>query len=420
MWTAKNRQGFLGITCSFLDKNFTLHEIILTIEYVRYPHTSENISDTLFYILDEWDLREKVHIIVTDNGANIKKAIKDIGTISKNIKWQSCAAHTLQLIVGKELNLVKLLVLKAKRLIDFFLRPKQSERLEEIQKKSYHIIEVDTGETSDFLLHVIADISTRWNSSYYAWTRLVKVKGYIQALLPELENDSDQSAKKDGKYLRSIMLSLDEWDLLQELIIVLEQATRHLGGEKYVTYKNNNNQKKQNQIDLNQSLNTKDMLDKVKKNLYNAMYFYWQFLSEYYMISTILDPRIKCVNDELEKDEELLRQKYEHYYQDQLQTPIKSRSVSPISLEHLPTSQPSIFAIFEQNQPKVYDEIKKYLQEDKISFNQNPFEWWANKKIKYPISAKIARIYLVVPATSTPSERLFSDAGNLLTLPISI
>jgi len=56
--------------------------------------------------------------------------------ISNNITWQPCTAHTLQLIIGKGLNLVKLLVLRAKKLIDFFLRPKQSERLEEIQKTS--------------------------------------------------------------------------------------------------------------------------------------------------------------------------------------------------------------------------------------------------------------------------------------------
>ena len=76
MWTARNRQGFLGVTCSFLDKNFTIHEIILTVEYVRYPHTSQHIADTLLTILDEWNLKEKVHFIVTDNGANIKKSNK--------------------------------------------------------------------------------------------------------------------------------------------------------------------------------------------------------------------------------------------------------------------------------------------------------------------------------------------------------
>jgi Protein of unknown function (DUF 659) len=110
MWTAKNRQGFLGVTCSFLDRSFKIQEIVLTIEYVRYPHTAENISDTLFALLDEWELRDKVHMIVTDSGANMKKAIKDMG-LHSNIRWQPCVAHTLQLIIGKGLNVVKLLVL---------------------------------------------------------------------------------------------------------------------------------------------------------------------------------------------------------------------------------------------------------------------------------------------------------------------
>lgn len=142
MWTGRNRQGFLGVTCSFSDKNFTIHEVILTIEHIRYPHTSQNISDALFVILDEWGLRDKTNIIVTDNGANMKKAIKEMNEITPNIKWQPCVAHTLQLVVGKGLNSVKLLVLRAKRLIDFFIRPKQSQRLEEIQKKSQNKVDV--------------------------------------------------------------------------------------------------------------------------------------------------------------------------------------------------------------------------------------------------------------------------------------
>lgn len=133
LWTARNRQGYIGITCCFLDEKFQLHELVLAVAYVRYPHTAEHISDTLFEILDQWKLREKVNVIVTDNGANMKKAVKIMNSISPNITWQSCTAHTLQLVVGKGLACVRLLVLRAKRLIDFFMRPKQSERLENIQ-----------------------------------------------------------------------------------------------------------------------------------------------------------------------------------------------------------------------------------------------------------------------------------------------
>jgi len=106
---------------------------VLAVDYIRYPHTANHISDTLLTILDEWGIRNLTHIITTDNGSNIKKAIKDMELIASNIFWQPCSAHTLQLVIGKGLSVIKPLVKRTKRLIDFFLRPKQSERLMNIQ-----------------------------------------------------------------------------------------------------------------------------------------------------------------------------------------------------------------------------------------------------------------------------------------------
>src|SRR2546430_6880727 len=98
----------------FLDKNFAIQEVVLTIEYVKYLHIAQNISDALLVILDQWKLREKVYIITTDNDANMKKVIKDMNEVSPNIKWQLCAIHMLQLVIKKGLNPIKLLVSRAK------------------------------------------------------------------------------------------------------------------------------------------------------------------------------------------------------------------------------------------------------------------------------------------------------------------
>src|SRR5215204_30186 len=66
---------------------------------------------------------------------------------------------------------------------------------------------------------------------------------------------------------------------------------------------NNNNQTKKAKINLDKALETKDLLDKVKKDLYNAMCYYWSVLSEDYLLSTILDPRIKSMNNKAEEEE---------------------------------------------------------------------------------------------------------------------
>ena len=43
-------------------------------------------------------------------------------------------------------------------------------------------------------------------------------------------------------------------------------------------------------------------------------------------------------------------------------------------------------------------------------------EWWKENQLLLPILSKIAKDYLAIPATSAPSERLFSEAGNLICL----
>ena len=52
-----------------------------------------------------------------------------------NINRTACCAHTLQLVIGKSLVVCEVFLARAKRLINFFLSPKQTELLNEAQKE---------------------------------------------------------------------------------------------------------------------------------------------------------------------------------------------------------------------------------------------------------------------------------------------
>jgi len=45
----------------------------------------------------------------------------------------------------------------------------------------------------------------------------------------------------------------------------------------------------------------------------------------------------------------------------------------------------------------------------------DPLEWWRTYASKYPHLSLMARDFLAVPATSIPSEQMFSIAGQILT-----
>ena len=61
-------------------------------------------------------------------------------------------------------------------------------------------------------------------------------------------------------------------------------------------------------------------------------------------------------------------------------------------------------------------ELKKLKSLPNLSRKENPLEWWENTgKTLFPSLYITAIKYLIIPATSVPSERIFSVAGSILT-----
>lgn len=185
LWTSRAKQGYISITASFISSDFKLYDILLDVKYLSYPHTAERIKDQINHLISEWNLTNKVVAIATDNGSNMVKAVRLIDGVIRI----PCTAHTLQLIIGKGLELATVLVLRAKRLIQFFMSPKQMERLKDVQ------IELNY----DNILGAISDVSTRWNSTYLAWDRLLYLRDAIEELAAKLFRDRDSNVKKDGR-----------------------------------------------------------------------------------------------------------------------------------------------------------------------------------------------------------------------------
>lgn len=60
-------------------------------------------------------------------------------------------------------------------------------------------------------------------------------------------------------------------------------------------------------------------------------------------------------------------------------------------------------------------ELRSYTDEKIIFSREDPLEFWQKRVPSYPRLNKLAKRFLIIPATSVPCERIFSKAGELIT-----
>lgn len=59
-------------------------------------------------------------------------------------------------------------------------------------------------------------------------------------------------------------------------------------------------------------------------------------------------------------------------------------------------------------------EMRQYTEDSLLHLNADPLNWWKSRENLHKSLSKLARKYLCIPATSVPSERVFSKTGQII------
>lgn len=410
MWTSDSSKCYLTLTAHYIYQGRPESRVIATKEMEK-SHTSENIAALLRHILDaEWNFFNKVVCITTDNASNMKKAVVEI--LQK--RHHPCVAHTLNLAIGdclKDNERLLLLTEKCRDIVTFFKRSNLA---------SYKLLSIQEQMNQD-KLKLLQDVKTRWNSTYIMLDRLEKVKVPLTAALSSLNSSPDN-------------LTNEEWTVLHECVTVLkpiEQLTTIFSGQDYPTLSSIIPLIRGVQASLrNFELSTdtaKLLKDKLMDTIDRRLGCYET--NKTAAKATFLDPRFKKAGFGIEQNadnaqkwivEELICHESPAIPSSSLEQPSCSNNDAS---HQVPVNNDSLWGFLDskvQQQVSMATpnssaivKVNQYVQLPYLERNMDPCKFWEARKIIYKGLHKMSQKYLCIPATSVPSERVFSTAGLL-------
>ncbi|GAB0089483.1 zinc finger BED domain-containing protein 1-like [Sergentomyia squamirostris] len=340
------------------DADFILRQILKMLKSLNIP--------------EEW-MRCKI-VFVTDRGTNIVSALKEYQRIN-------CFAHLLHNVVQHAFldDEAKKIVANCQKLVKYFKKAQLQEKLTKTIKQ---------------------DVPTRWNGTL---TMMASIVEMWDEILETLEDRGESSRLQD--------LQKNSIQNLIEFLQPFEDATKETVAEKMPTlhlvtlWRTKLKQHLASKIDTYAKL----ALDYFHKNL---------ILEDVHYLATFLHPLLKHMRMFSQQEKKIV----EHFLEEELSKISLSdddaeEQVLYSSLEPTPKKQKmATVEEFFQTSGSTSSEWKKYKNfEVPQHANLDLISWWNDHQNFFPKLHSIAMRIHAIPATSTPSERLFSQAGNLIT-----
>ena len=402
--------GLHQVTGHFITKDWSLNSKVLATRVTEFRHTGSNIAYEISKVKDEFKVNG-CSALVTDNAGNMIVAAKEL-----SVPHVSCFSHTLQLSIedGLKLNQIARVLGAARKLVAHFSHSV-------VATNALLAKQNDTSKP----LKLVQDVPTRWNSSYFMMERLLKLRIAVYSVI------FDDGVTKPGDHVK-LDLKDSFWKVMEEIVPILEplaDITELLGkadvptgsGVYILLYNVFNSVISPHQDD---SGVVKDLKQKISEGLKRRFKLNDQgkptddVLASPLLLSTALDPRYKSI-----LRREILAENQVGAFDLILTDMMESLPVAEVKQEPQPDENPPKKGKFLEilqgevagndatgDERTAQNELEDYLGE--IVRVSDPLQWWKINEGRFPRLGKLAQIYLAVPATSVPSERTFSVAGQ--------
>ena len=448
-WTSQANQNYTGLTAHFINSNWELVSLDLGC-FLHEGHTAgaDVLEGMLVNLVVDCGFEElNVIAVVSDSAANMVSFGRMIE--SAQIPHVCCTDHIIQLTAklafGDDVYGDSPLspMSKVRGLVGHFTGSTQAmEALKSQQGKM-------DGFKDSAPLVVFQDVVTRWWATWRMLDRVIHLKPVLNSLL--LDNKLPESKWPDDK----------EWKIYVQMRNILKpfaEAQRTLEGEKYVT----------SSLVLPTILHLGSTLKDAVTDAANsdetlvaakALFadyktrWRWEQPSKFspqviwgyrqrqvgvhpaLFFATLLDPRFKLLDELSQQDKVGIKEAMVKVMVNHI---VDGPNALAADLVAAPAPAASadrrlMFLTRRQQQPqaqvvanpitpkqKCEEELERYLNamnlplEDSEGEENDPLLWWKKNEEVFPILAKLARIYLAIPATSAPTERIFSKASLVI------